>query len=359
MSGDGEKVIVAMSGGVDSSVAAYLLREAGYDVTGVFLCLGGSVGSDHDTTGCCSPADAADARRVADALGIDLFVLDATQHFGRIIDYFADEYAAGRTPNPCIRCNTLIKFGLLMDRADQLGAAYVATGHHARLITGDTGPVIARGGEKDQSYALFGIPRERLGRVLLPIGELAGKTRVRQIAAELGLNVAHKPDSQEICFVEGDYVAWLREHRPETMKPGAIVDSAGNVLGEHAGVAGFTIGQRRGLGVAAGEPMYVTAIDPATAAITIGPRDEALSSRLTAADANWHIPAPASGEEFDAVIQIRYNHCGAAGRVRVLGDSRFEVEFGEPVLAVTPGQAAVVYQGDRLLGGGWIERPTN
>ena len=377
MNDRGEKVLVAMSGGVDSSVAAYLLREAGHDVTGVFLCLGGSVGADHDTTGCCSPTDAADARRVAQALGIDLFVLDAASHFGRIIDYFADEYAAGRTPNPCIHCNTLIKFGLLAERADQLGAAYVATGHHARMAAGSTGvspvdgdghgrdpsgaggratiPAIARGGEKDQSYALFGIPRERLGRVLLPIGEVASKTRVRKIAAELGLNVADKPDSQEICFVEGDYVAWLREHRPETMRPGEIIDSAGNVLGEHAGVAGFTIGQRRGLGVAAGEPMYVTAIDPAAATVTIGPRDEALSQHLAAADANWHIDEPAPGDEFDAIIQIRYNHSGAPGRVRMLADGRFEVDFAEPVLAVTPGQAAVVYQGDRLLGGGWIE----
>ena len=197
--------------------------------------------------------------------------------------------------------------------------------------------------------------RERLGRVLLPIGEVASKVRVREIAAELDLNVADKPDSQEICFVEGDYVAWLREHRPETMKPGAIIDSAGNVLGEHAGVAGFTIGQRRGLGVAAGEPLYVTAIDPASATVTIGPRAEALSQRLTAAEANWHIDQPAPGEEFEAIIQIRYNPSGAPGRVRALAEGRFEVEFVEPVLAVTPGQAAVVYQGDRLLGGGWIE----
>ena len=355
MAGKGEKVLVAMSGGVDSSVAAYLLREAGHDVTGVFLCLGSSVGADHETRGCCSATDAADARRVADELGIDLFVLDAAEHFAPIMDYFADEYAAGRTPNPCIHCNTLIKFGMLMDRADELGAGYVATGHHARIVAGAAGPAIHRAGEKDQSYALFGIARERLGRILLPVGEQAGKAEVRRIAAKLGLPVADKPDSQEICFVEGDYVRWLRGRRAEAMVGGKIVDSSGNVFGDHDGAAQFTIGQRRGLGVAAGKPMYVTAIDPTTATVTIGPKEEALSSRLSAAGANWHIAEPAPGEEFDAVVQIRYNHPGAPGRVHAGTDGRFEVDFAEPVLAVTPGQAAVVYQGDRLLGGGWIE----
>ena len=351
MSGRTERVLVAMSGGVDSSVAAYLLRQAGYRVTGVFLCLGGSVGLDHDTPGCCSPGDAADARRVAEHLGIDMFVLDAGRDFARIIDYFVAEYAAGRTPNPCVHCNTLVKFARLIARADDLRARYVATGHHARMAAG----AIHRAADKDQSYALFGIARELLGRLLLPIGELADKAQVRRIAGELGLSVADKPDSQEICFVSGDYGEFLRRRRPEAFGPGQIVDSSGNVLGAHDGVGGFTIGQRRGLGVAAGVPMYVTRIDPAAATVTIGPKQEVMSSHLSAAGANWHIDPPETGTVFEATVQIRYNHAGAPGRVRVTGRDSFEAHFAAPVAAITPGQAAVVYDGDRLFGGGWIE----
>ncbi len=346
-----EKVLVAMSGGVDSSVAAYLLLRAGYEVTGVFLCLGGSVRADHDSRGCCSPGDAADARCVAERLGIKLYVLDAGRDFVRIIDYFVAEYAAGRTPNPCVHCNTLIKFGRLIARADDVGARYVATGHHARMMAG----TIHRAAHKDQSYALFGIPRGQLERVLLPVGELAGKAEVRRIAAELGLTVADKPDSQEICFVSGDYAELLRQRRPAALRPGKILDSAGNVLGGHDGVGHFTVGQRRGLGVAAGVPMYVTRIDPAGATVTIGPREEAMSSHLSASGANWHVPTPPVGAELEAAVQIRYSHQGAPARVRVTWGECFEVDFAAPVMAVTPGQAAVIYQGQRLLGGGWID----
>jgi len=347
----GEKVLVAMSGGVDSSVAAYLLVRAGYEVTGVFLCLGGAVEADHDTRGCCSPTDAADARRVAERLGIDLFLLDAGRDFVGIIDYFAAEYARGRTPNPCIHCNTLIKFGALIARADAVAARYVATGHHARMVDGR----IHRSPEKDQSYSLFGIARGQLERVLLPIGQVATKAEVRRIAAELGLHVAEKPDSQEICFVSGDYAELLRRRRPEALRPGNVVDSAGNVLGRHDGVGHFTIGQRRGLGVAVGVPMYVTRIDPESATVTVGSADETLSRRLSASGANWHVDPPPAGSEFDAIVQIRYNHAGAAGKVRITGPDRFQVDFADPVMAVTPGQAAVIYDGDRLLGGGWID----
>ena len=348
-----EKALVAMSGGVDSSVAASLLRDAGYEVTGVFMCLGAAGGAE--ASGCCSPTDAADARRVAHGLGIDLYVMDLVDAFEPIIEDFVAEYARGRTPNPCIHCNRLVKFGRLIDRADSLGVRYVATGHHARIAETPTGPAILRGkaAAKDQSYALFEVPRERLGRVLLPIGEIDDKQQVRRIARSLGLTVHDKPDSQEICFVpDDDYVALLRRRCPEALRPGEIVDSAGGVLGRHTGYAQFTIGQRRGLGVATGVPMYVTAIDPETARVTIGPRAETLSRHLSAAGSNWHADVPG---RFDAVVQVRYNHGGVRGRVILTGDDTFDVDLAEPVHAITPGQAAVCYDGDRLLGGGWIE----
>jgi len=355
MGGERERVLLAMSGGVDSSVAARMLLEASYQVTGVFLCLGAVGGADPASRGCCSPQDAADARRVAEALGIDLFVLNLAEEFESIVGYFAAEYARGRTPNPCIHCNTRIKFGRLLRHADSLGIRYVATGHHARLIEVDGRPAVARGRAqgKDQSYVLFGIPREDLGRILLPVGQVDHKSRVRQIARELGLAVHDKPDSQEICFVpDDDYVQLLRARAPQALTPGPIVNSAGAVLGRHDGYARYTIGQRRGLRVAAGVPMYVTGIDPSTATVTIGPREEAESSRLSASEANWHCDVP---PEFDALVQIRYNHAGAPGRVKLTEGRSFQVRFHQPVAAVTPGQAAVVYDGQRLLGGGWID----
>jgi tRNA-specific 2-thiouridylase len=300
---------------------------------------------------------------VALVLGIDLFVFNAADAFAPVIDDFLDEYARGRTPNPCIHCNRLVKFARLIERADSLGVPYVASGHYARRVAaGDAGASPAQGSPwaihrgraagKDQSYALFDLPRQWLGRILLPIGEVDDKGQVRRIARELGLAVHDKPDSQEVCFVpDDDYAALLARRRPEALRPGEIVDSAGGVLGRHDGYARYTIGQRRGLRVAAGVPMYVTHIDPATARVTIGPRAETLRRRLSAERANWHADVPA---EFDAVVQIRYNHRGAAARVRLTGAGTFDVEFAEPVGAITPGQAAVAYDGDRMLGGGWI-----
>ena len=356
MSNQKEKVIVAMSGGVDSSVAASVLLEAGYDVTGVFMCLGSAGGGEQGSQGCCTPDDAADARRVAETLGIDLFVLNCAEAFEPIIDDFVAEYARGRTPNPCIHCNRRIKFGRLMDRADSLGIRYIATGHHARIVRGAGGAeAIARGlaWGKDQSYALFEIPRGRLGRILLPIGEIDDKDTVRSQALALGLNVHDKPDSQEICFVpDDDYASLLQRRCPEALRTGEIVDSDGCVLGRHEGYARYTIGQRRGLGVAAGVPMYVTRIDPATARVTIGPREQTLGTSLTASGANWHADVPS---EFDGTVQIRYNHRGVPGRVRLTGAESFSVELAEPVHAITPGQAVVVYDDQQLLGGGWID----
>ena len=351
-----DTVLVAMSGGVDSSVAAARLLETGHDVTGAFLCLSRDA-DDPNPGGCCSPKDAADARRVAEVLGIPFLSVPAGEAMRPIVLDFLREYERGRTPNPCIHCNTQVKFGMLMDLADGAGIQYVATGHYARIIRHGGRAAVARGmaGGKDQSYVLFGLRAERLERILLPLGEMPSKDAVRAEARRLGLPVHNKPDSQEVCFVPGnDHAAFLRRLAPGAMRAGEIVDSSGKVLGRHEGYGAFTIGQRRGLRVAAGVPMYVTRIDPATATVTIGPREELLAGGLRASGANWHAEV-AAGAEFDATVQIRYNHRGAAGCVRITGPETFEVRFEEPVLAVTPGQAAVVYEGDRLLGGGWIE----
>jgi tRNA-specific 2-thiouridylase len=377
-----DKVLVAMSGGVDSSVAAALLAEAGYDVTGVFLCLtrdateklgtdptfaAAKVGSVPSfSRGCCSPQDAADARRVAQILGIPFLVAPAAEAMGPIMRDFVEEYQRGRTPNPCVHCNTRIKFGMLLDLADGAGIRYLATGHYARIIRHDGRAAIARGKAvgKDQSYVLFALPAERLERVLLPLGEMETKDAVRREARRLGLPVHDKPDSQEVCFVpDNDHAAFLRARSPAAMRGGDIVDSSGKVLGRHEGYGAFTIGQRHGLRVAAGVPMYVTRIDPASATVTMGPRADLLAGGLRACRANWHAQLGSTGSptcagEFDATVQIRYNHRGAPGRVRITGPETFEVRFPEPVSAVTPGQPAVVYDGDRLLGGGWIEEKT-
>jgi len=396
-----------MSGGVDSAVAAGLLLEEGYDVTGVFLCLKQAQAAEADAAGsaeqkwhgrlpaagrsphashgrdgraensnqgqdgpetpvratkqparpraCCSPGDAADARRIATMLGIELISLPVATAFEGIIDEFVSEYARGRTPNPCVLCNSVIKFGRLFDLADSLGARYVATGHYARVTdrNGERGIARAACREKDQSYALFGVDRGRLERICLPIGELASKDDTRKLARRFALPVHDKPDSQEVCFIpDNDYVSLLARRAPEALRAGEVVNSAGNVLGTHDGYARFTIGQRRGVRVAIGSPMYVTAIDPATARVTIGPREEVMANRLTARRTNWL--ADVDGQ-FAATVQIRYNHGGEAATVRKTGADSFEVAFDEPVSAITPGQAAVVYDEDDMLGGGWIE----
>ena len=350
-----QKVLIAMSGGVDSAVAGSLLQREGREVTGVYLCLRSRTQDARRVRSCCSPTDAEDARLIANTLGIPLITLPVAKAFRAIIADFVTEYACGRTPNPCIHCNSKIKFGLLFDLADALGVKYVATGHHARIAEcdGRLGILRAKDRGKDQSYALFAVLRERLARVLLPVGELTGKEEVREIARRGDLPVHDKPESQEVCFVPDDgYVGVLEDRAPEALRGGNIVTSDGRVLGTHDGYARFTIGQRRGLRVATGTPLYVTQIDPETATVTAGPREELMATRLLGARANWHCDVPG---EFEATVQVRYNHRGALATVRTLGPERFEVEFYQPVAAITPGQAAVVYQGDRLLGGGWIE----
>jgi len=359
-----------MSGGVDSAVAAGLLLEEGYDVTGVFLCLkhasveqggAGEEGSDAEPArarGCCSPQDAADAQRVAETLGIELISLPVATAFEPIIKQFVSEYANGRTPNPCVLCNSVIKFGRLFDLADSLGARYVASGHYARIVCRDgmAGIARARCRGKDQSYALFGVVRRRIERMLLPIGELGSKGDTRALAGQMGLAVHDKADSQEVCFVpDNDYTLLLARRVPEALRGGEVVNSAGEVLGMHDGYARFTVGQRRGVGVAAGVPMYVTDIDPESARVTIGPREAVMRDHLRAGGVNWQADV---GERFSATVQIRYNHEGVRGVVRRTGPDSFKVAFEEAVLAITPGQAAVVYDGEQMLGGGWIESDT-
>lgn len=346
-----EKILLAMSGGVDSSVAAVLLQRAGYEVTGAFMRINSQVEG-----GCSSNRDAADVRRVADRLGVELHELDMGSHFTEIISYFVREYAAGRTPNPCVMCNRKFKFGKLIGLADSLGITRLATGHYARnSIYKDGSPIIARGAnfKKDQSYVLFAINPAVVGRIVLPIGQQTDKTIVRGIAREIGLDVHDKPDSQEICFVQDDdYVRLVQELAPHALKPGRILDTAGRELGRHDGYAKYTIGQRRGLGVAAGIPMYVVKIDPDSGDVTIGTREESMGRELTATGLNWHVKPAA--EQFRASVQIRYNHRGAPATVTLTGEDSFRVEFDEGVHAITPGQAAVIYDGEFMLGGGFI-----
>ncbi|MEM7627594.1 MAG: tRNA 2-thiouridine(34) synthase MnmA [Planctomycetota bacterium] len=391
MAKNGKKVLVAMSGGVDSSVVAALLKQEGYEVVGCFMRLGSddsleaADGYDNirddacdvatgDTAsrgialpqvkknkqGCCSVNDAGDARHVAAILGIPFYVMNFKKDFGRIIDYFVDEYNAGRTPNPCVRCNDWLKFGKLHQYAKSIDCDYVASGHYARISTpgGGRPRALMRGLDrsKDQSYVLFGSPRDRLDHMLLPIGEMQ-KSEVRQVADDLNLPVFNKPDSQEICFVPDNDYAKLVERRTEGgFAPGDILDTEGNVLGEHAGQQHFTLGQRRGIGVAVGKPIYVVDKDPAANTVTVGGKDDLLAIGCTASQTNWLIsPGDEPNDWRDCEVKVRYNSPPTPGRVRVTGDDELEVRFTEPVSAVTPGQAVVCYDGDVVMGGGWID----
>jgi tRNA-specific 2-thiouridylase len=367
MSTDREKVVVAMSGGVDSSVAACLLLEQGYEVIGLFMRSGVQApppepGGPGDALGrvrqgCCSVSDAADARFVAGMLGVPFYSLNFEQEFEEIIDYFAAEYERGRTPNPCVVCNTKLKFGRLYDYADAVGARYVATGHYARIETHDGRKRLCRGVDqaKDQSYVLFDLPRTGLDRVLFPIGGLA-KEQVRAEAQRFGLPVSHKPDSVEICFVpDRDYARVVRARRPDAFRPGDVLDRDGNVVGRHRGVAHYTIGQRRGLGIAAGQPIYVTDVDAATNTVTVGDADALRARGLLANRANFLVDMP---ETFRATAKIRYLHQDAPATVERIGENAVRVTFDEPQRAVTPGQAVVFYDGEVVLGGGWIVGPS-
>jgi tRNA-specific 2-thiouridylase len=365
----GRRVVVAMSGGVDSSVAAALLARAGARVVGITMknfCYS-RLSEESAAASCCSLEAIEDARRVADRVGFPHYVLDFEEPFGRaVIDDFVNEYAAGRTPNPCVRCNRLVRFPHLHARALALGADFVATGHYARTLRGaDGAPRLLRGadGEKDQAYYLWGITPKLLERTVFPVGGLT-KSDVRALAAELELEVASKPESMEVCFIpDGDVRGFLeREVAGRDLpagalarfRPGPIVSRSGQVLGEHPGSAFFTVGQRRGLGVAAGEPRYVVALREANT-IVLGTKDDLFAAGLDLEEINWIAGSPPSGS-LDVQVQIRHRQRPAPARVNPVGARSATVELEQPLPAVAPGQSAVLYCGDEVLGGGVIRR---
>ncbi len=357
------RVVVAMSGGVDSSVSALLLREQGHDVLGVFLRNGVEAGARGKGHGCCGATDARDAEEVAANLGIPFYALDHAAPFGRIIDDFVAAYARGETPNPCMQCNRDLKFGALLEFAERMGAERLATGHYARLVSRDDGVEPSNGAEcgdaielrrardpaKDQSYVLATVAPEALARSCFPIGALL-KSEVRERARRAGLPVHSKPESQEICFVPtGDYRDLVRARRPELFQPGEIRDLDGHYVGTHEGTAGFTVGQRRGLGIAFGEPRYVVATEPATNRVIVGRRAD-----LAQLHARLHAPNPLAPAHEWAVgarveLQVRAHHAPVAGTVAAIASDLVEVALDPPGESLTPGQVGVLYRGDRAL----------
>ena len=376
------RVAVAMSGGVDSSVAAALLLEQGWDVVGIHLKLHDIPDSQRRDKSCCSIDDALDARQVCARLGIPFYVLDFVKEFrARVIDYFAASYRRGLTPNPCVMCNRAVKHALLMDKAREFGCDYLATGHYARVErAGESGNwrmLRPRDRHKDQTYFLFGTPREELPYQLYPLADLE-KEQARALAGRYGFITWNKPDSQEVCFVPKDYRTFLEEHFAGDLPlPGEFVDSEGRVLGQHRGLAFYTVGQRRGLGLSAENPLYVVSLHPGENRILLGSEAELLASHMTVADVNWvsldssSVDAFREGRPLEALVKVRYSHAGTTARITPLEEGGsgggngggacggenpgVRVEFAEPVRAIAPGQAAAFYDGDVLLGGGWIQ----
>lgn len=355
----GKKVVVGMSGGVDSSVAAYLLKQQGYDVVGVTMQIWQDESHEEieNKGGCCGLSAVDDARRVAAMLDIPYYVMNFKSEFKRdVIDYFVREYLAGRTPNPCIACNRYVKWESLLTRSIQIGADYIATGHYARICELPNGRYAIRNSvtaKKDQTYALYNLTQEQLKRTLMPIGDYT-KEEVRKIAEDIGLMVARKPDSMEICFVpDNDYASFIEKETGVTSVPGDFVDVDGNVIGKHRGVIHYTVGQRKGLGIALGKPAFVVAIRPEQNQVVIGEDRDVYTERLYAKNLNFmavdDIPEPVHVK-----AKIRYSHEGAYCTVRKIDSDTIECIFDQPVRAVTPGQAVVLYDGEYVLGGGTI-----
>jgi tRNA-specific 2-thiouridylase len=352
------RIVVAMSGGVDSSVAAALLADEGHEVIGLSMQLYDQQEGQAGFGTCCSLDDLHDARRVAAAIGIPHYIVNFERQFqAEVVDNFVREYAAGRTPIPCAHCNSDVKFATLAERSAGLGAARVATGHYARVEQDEaSGRFRLRRGvdaARDQSYFLFSLDQAQLAAAAFPIGHLE-KAAVRAYARERGLPVADKPDSQEICFVpDRDYAGFLTRHHPEIQREGSIVDQSGRVIGRHDGVHQFTVGQRKGLGLSAGSPLYVLELRATDQQVVVGPKAALEHTTLTASGVNWIEEAPSGGRRVTA--QIRHRHAAAPGMVQALEPGRAALTFDEPQIAITPGQAVVFYDGDVVVGGGWID----
>ncbi|HZP48913.1 MAG TPA: tRNA 2-thiouridine(34) synthase MnmA [Vicinamibacterales bacterium] len=353
------RIVVAMSGGVDSSVAAALLAEQGHDVIGVSMQLYDQREGQASFGSCCTIDDLHDARRVAAVIRIPHYIVNFERQFDeQVVSNFVREYASGRTPLPCARCNSDLKFATLVDRARGFGADAVATGHYARV---DRDPATGRyrlrrgvDAAKDQAYFLFSLTQEQLARAVFPVGDRP-KDEVREYARTRRLPVANKPDSQEICFIpDHDYASFVAAHAPDAVRRGTIVDEGGRVLGTHDGIHRFTVGQRKGIGLSGGtSPLYVLQLRTVDQQVVVGPRTSLEQAALTASGVNWIAAAPQSPVR--AQVQIRHRHQAAPATVRALGDGRARVDFDAPQTAITPGQAVVFYDGDVVLGGGWIE----
>ena len=354
-----KKVVVGMSGGVDSSVAAYLLKEQGYDVIGVTLRMAPDNGETFENEGgCCSLSAVEDARRVCDKLDIPFYVLNFKDIFKeKVIDYFIDEYMAGKTPNPCIACNKHIKFDALLRKARGIGAEYVATGHYAKIIEKDGRYILIKSDDdkKDQTYALYNFTQDQLAHTLMPCGEYT-KDKIREIAKEIGLAVHNKKDSEEICFIpDNNHGRFILEEKPGQIKSGNFIDKEGNILGTHKGIVYYTIGQRKGLGIALGRPVFVTDIRPKTNEVVLGPEEDIFKTDLIAKDVNF-IPFDNLDGELEVTAKVRYSAKPSEAILSPLDNGRIKVSFKNKQRAITKGQSIVFYDGNLVVGGAIIEK---